>query len=663
MKKTLLIISSILLIAIGFVYTLLFTQIGNSLLKPSIETKINEHSPIPLALDTFSLSPSTLKLLLKLDEENSILLNGSYSLFAQNFDIDYDIRLSKLSNLNHIVKRQLSGKLLTDGNVQGNLELFKVKGKSNLALSKTEYAIVIKNKNLDKAAIKLVGFDIGTILSMLGEKAYSQGKIDLHVQLNELDPANMQGNVLLNIKKAQLNAKTIKNEFGISLDKTSVKGNLSATLEGTRISYLAKLDSVLAKIYSKGKLETDTHNIDGHYKIDIRELALLKSITNAPLRGPFFTQGEIKGEERSLRIKGKSDLARSKTSYKLELIDFQPSLLNVKINNASLERLLYLVGEPSYATGKLNLAATLDSFTPLNGKLALRIDEGIAHKKEIKQAFDITLPYTKFDLISDVNIKKDTLLAKTTLNSNLATVKMDKTSYDIKSASLLTDYDIFVPSLQRLEPTLEKKLYGKVRANGEVRKDKKLTITAHSNIFEGKLNAKIVDEKIDLSFNELHAIKVLEMLGYPKVMDAPVNGTLVYNTQTKQGKLDSRFEKARLQPSQMTDLIHGLTRTDLTKERFNDGSLVSLIDNDIIKSDLIMQSKTVNLKSKKFIINSKKQLIDARFALKVKKYPGDIIVTGNINSPKVKLDAESMITPEIEDKVEKEINRFLKKLF
>ena len=113
----------------------------------------------------------------------------------------------------------------------------------------------------------------------------------------------------------------------------------------------------------------------------------------------------------------------------------------------------------------------------------------------------------------------------------------------------------------------------------------------------------------------------------------------------------------------MTDLIGALSNSDLTKERFNQGSLISLIDKEIITSELAMHSKSVNLNSKKFIINSKKQLIDAHFALKVKKYPGDVIVTGDINAPKVRLDAKSMITPEVEEKVTKEINRFLQKLF
>jgi len=663
MKKTLLILTSVLLLIIGLVYALLFTQPGNNLLKPTIEAKLNEHSALPLKLDTFSLSPSTLKLLFRLDTQNQLLLEGEYSLFTQDFDIDYDISLNKLSNLNEVLQRSLSGKLLSDGKIKGNPELFKIKGKSDLANSQTEYAIIIKEQSLNKAAIKLSDLDIGELLSIVGEKAYSSGKVDLHVQINDLEPTNMQGNILLHIKQARLNADIIKKEFGMTLEKTSLKGDFTAALKGSDINYFTTLDSALAKIYSKGKLDREKETIDAEYTIDIRELALLKSITNTPLRGPFFTQGKLSGKKANIEINGKSNLARSKTSYYVELIDLKPKQLNLKVSNASVEKLLYLVGEPSYAEGVLDLTAALNSFEPLSGKLSLNIDKGVAHAKEITKAFDINLPYTKFDLVSDADIKKEKLTAKTRLNSNLATLKMNKTDYDIKSASLSTDYDLHIPSLQRLEPLLDKKLYGKASANGEIKKAKKLTITAHSDIFNGKVDAKIVDEKVDLDFKELHAIKVLEMLGYPQVMDAPMSGTLVYNTQTKQGKLDSYFEKARLQRSQMTELIRGLTHTDLSKERFNEGNLISLIDDEIIKSELKMRSKTVNLQSKKFIINSKNQLIDARFAVKVKKYPGDVIVTGDINAPNVKLDAKSMITPEIEEKVGKEINRFLKKLF
>lgn len=663
MKKFTLITVSFLLIIIALVYTLLFTSVGNNILRPTIEAKINEKSPFKIQLTEFVLRTDRLKLLLKTDEDNFLLARGEYSLFSQSFDIDYTLHIAKLSNLNTLLQRRLSGKLLTEGSINGDLDLFKIKGASDLAQSSTDYAIVIKDKALDKAAVKLSGADISKLLAMAGEKAYASGKIDLHVQLTELKPPHLKGDVRLNVKQARLDAALLQKEFGLNIARTSLRSDLKAHLEGETVDYDLDLDSELAAFGSTGKINAAKKSVNADYRIDIKELALLKSITQTPLRGPFSTQGKIQGDGKELSIKGRSDLARSKTSYTLTLNDFKPGTIDLLVKNAELSKLLYFAGQPSYADGKVNIDAKLSSVSSLQGKVKLSVSQANAHKDVIKKYFDTNIPDMKFELKSDAVIKNGTLTAATDLTSNLATLKMKKTDLDMKTSFLSSDYDLFIPSLQKLEPLLERKLIGKLGINGEIYKEKKLTITAHSNIFKGRVNAKMVDTQLNADFKDLQAIEVLKMLSYPQVMNAPVEGSLSYDIASKKGKLDTRFDKAILTRSQMTDLIGGLTHSDLTKERFNQGSLISLIDKEIITSELAMQSKTVNLHSKRFVINSKKQLIDARFALKVKKYPGDVIVTGNINAPKVRLDAKSMVTPEVKEKVTKEINRFLKKLF
>lgn len=663
MKKFIIIITSLLLIVIALAYTLLFTSMGNNILRPSIEAKINENIPLKVKLAEFVLRTDRLKLLLKTDEDNFLLAQGEYSLLNQSFDIDYTLHIAKLSNLNTLLKRKLSGKLLTEGTVSGDLDLFKIKGASDLAQSSTDYAIVIKDKALDKAAVKLSGADIRELLAMAGEKAYASGKIDLHVQLTELKPPHLKGDIRLNVKQAKLDASLLKKEFGLNIARTSLRSDLNAHLEGETVDYDLNLDSELAALGSTGKINATKKSVNADYSIDIKELALLKSITQTPLRGPFSTQGKIQGDEEELSIKGHSDLARSKTSYAITLNDFKPGPIELLVKNAELSKLLYFAGQPSYADGKVNIDAKLSSLSSLQGKAKLSVTQASAHKGVIKKHFDTNIPDMKFELKSDAVIKNDTLTAATDFSSNLATLKMKKTDLDIKTAFLSSDYDLFIPSLQRLEPVLERKLIGKLAVNGEIHKKQKMTITAHSDIFKGKVNAKMVDTKLDADFKDLQALEVLKMLSYPQVLNAPVEGSLSYDTASRKGKLDTRFDKATLTRSQMTDLIGALTHSDLTKERFNQGSLISLIEKEIITSKLAMQSKTVDLHSKRFIINSKKQLIDARFSLKVKKYPGDVIVTGNINSPTVKLDAKSMVTPEVKEKVTKEINRFLKKLF
>ena len=522
MKKILIIIISTLLLITASLYILLFTSIGNNILRPSIEAKINENSPIKVKLDEFLLSMDRVKLVVKTDDDNLLLAQGNYSLFKQSFDIDYSLRLDKLSSLNTLVQRKLSGKLLTDGKISGDLNLFKIKGKSDIASSTTDYAIVIQDKALNKAAVKLSDADIKELLAMAGEVPYASGKIDLHVQLMELKPPHLKGNVLLNVKEARLDAAILKKEFGLDISRTSLRSDLTASLDGNNIVYDFGMDSELATFASKGKINAGNKSVDADYAVRIKELALLKSITKSPLRGPFATQGALKGDEKELFIKGSSDLARSKTSYTLTLNDFKPGHMDLRIKDAELSKLLYFAGEPSYADGNVDIDSKLSSLAPLQGKSFLRISKASVHKDVIKESFDITLPYTTFELTSDAVIKDEKIMASTVLTSNLATLKMKKTDFQIKTAYLSSDYDLFIPSLQRLEPILERKLTGKLNVNGQIHKEKKLTITAHSDIFNGKVNAKIVDKKINADFKDLQAIEVLKMLSYPQVINAPV---------------------------------------------------------------------------------------------------------------------------------------------
>ena len=839
MKKIALITTSSFLIFTGMIYLVLFTSWGNKLLRPFIENKINQSSPIPLTLAKFHLDTSTLDLLIEVNNKNSFSTKGSYSLLSQSVDLSYTLTLEELSQLQELSKKKLSGKLLSTGKIQGELNNFKIKGTSDLAQSQTDYALLFKELTLHKAAIKSNDAQIQKLLSMSGELPYAQGKIDLHIQLTDLNPKALEGSILVKIKEATLNAKTLKKELGFELKKTALKGEFRAKLEGIQITYLAKLNSELAKIYSKGKIQTTDNAINSIYTLDIKELALFKSLSNLPLRGPFYTKGSVGGYDKNFGIQGESNLADSKTEYSFQINKLKPSKLNLKIKDAHLDKLLYMIGEEKYATAKLNadiqlkdlnpnslegaldislnkgfinqgimakhfqvslpktnftlntraelsaknihyklsflsnlasiksegnthpksfktdasyalnikelallkpltkssirgplatqgkisgdkkdltlsgdsklaksstqyklslkdfkpnkaeltmkeaeaakllyllgepnyleaklnFQANLTSFSPINGNFNIDMNKGLLHRQEIAKAFDIQLPYTKFSLNSDGSIKEDKVLAKTSLDSNLATLKMQATHFNIQDSSLQSDYEVFIPFLQRLEPLIKRKIYGELRAKGEIKKQKELIITSHSNIFDGRVDVKMVDEKVNADFKDLHIIKILKMLRYKEVMDAPLNGTFVYNTKTQKGRLDSKFDQAVLSRSKMTNLINSFTPTDLSKERFNEGSLTSVINKEMIHSDLQMRSKSVQLKSKKLIFNSKQEFIDANLALTIKKNPADLLIKGNVNNPSVKIDANSLITPEVKEKVGKEINRFLDKLF
>ena len=67
-------------------YIVAFTPVGNALLKPMVEAKIQEQTKVDSKLETFSLSMSDFEIVLELDKGNLIIAKGGYSIFAKSFD-------------------------------------------------------------------------------------------------------------------------------------------------------------------------------------------------------------------------------------------------------------------------------------------------------------------------------------------------------------------------------------------------------------------------------------------------------------------------------------------------------------------------------------------------------------------------------------------------
>jgi len=488
MKKIILTITVILVLLISAIYTLLFTSTGNSILKPIIQEKINDKSNLHVEIDQFYLRMDNFKLLLKLSENNTIYSQGYFSLFSQDFSINYNVKMEDLTKVQTLSKQKLKGQFFTKGTVKGDFKKFKIDGTSTLARSSTRYNANIKNMSVADANIYINNLNMQLFLKMIGQKNYLRGRTDLHVEITSTFPMN--ADISLNVKKAIVNTSILEKDFGI----------------------------------------------------------------------------------------------------------------------------------------------------------------------KVKQAY--------FNLNSKAIVKNDLLTAKTDLNTNLFKLNMKKTSLDINTQELKTDYNLHVDSLAKLESILGRKLNGRLDVNGDITKNEHLSINAYSNIFNGKLKANIKDENLKANFTNLHVKDISQMLGYPEVVDAPLNGTLTFNTKLRKGKLNSSFEGAVLLKSKMTDTVQKFTKTALTKQRFNKGSLVSDINGDIIKSKVKMESKKTKFKSKKFVLDTKKELIDARFNIKIKKYSGDIIVTKNIKKPKVQIDFASFLdNPKTKKKINREINRILDKLF
>ena len=333
----------LVVIIMAGIYFMLFTAAGNAILVPVLEGKIQEQTKLDSKLQVFSLSMSEFEILLELNKDNTVLAKGSYSLFNQSFDAEYDVKLNKLQTLEPLTKKPLKGPLFTDGTAIGDMAFMKVDGKSDIAISTTVYHIELTNLDPTSIIAKIQNADLVALLELAGEKAYAQGKIDVDVNFKNIKVHELDGNILLATKEGKLNNTLMSKEFDLDIPATKFSMNLDAKLKGDDVNYVYSLNSNLAKITSAGNIVPEPLKVDVTYSLDIKELAVLKPIIKEDVRGPFTLDGTAKGTQKNMIVEGVSDIASSDTQFSTILKDNKPVSLNASIENLKIEKLLYML--------------------------------------------------------------------------------------------------------------------------------------------------------------------------------------------------------------------------------------------------------------------------------------------------------------------------------
>jgi len=181
-------IVGVFLVVLVDIYTIAFTSFGNSLLKSSIESSIQEATKLDSKLKIFSLSMSHFEILLELNANNTLSVKGDYSLFAQSFDVNYALNLEELKTLQPLTKTQFQSSFHTDGKVVGDMAFLKVDGKSDVAKSATSYHVELTDLNPTSIIAKIDKANLEALLFMVNQKAYASADINLDVNFKNITP-------------------------------------------------------------------------------------------------------------------------------------------------------------------------------------------------------------------------------------------------------------------------------------------------------------------------------------------------------------------------------------------------------------------------------------------------------------------------------------------
>jgi len=632
----------------ALIYTLLFTPPGNALLAPVVEKQINKELLLESKLERFKLSQSSFSLSILLTPSNRIEVAGNFDALNRRFNATYRVRFNDLEQLQPLSKERYFGRLHTEGNLQGDEKRIDITGQSDVAQSHTSYDVTLIDQTPIHVIADVQNADIAILLTMLGKVPYLTGKLDLDAELEDLQPATLKGDVKMLVKQGRLDGGTMFREFNASLPDTDFAFKADATLRPGIIDYSAGLDSTLLNFISQGKVSPEPLSADLTFKLDAKELTSLRSLSPMPLQGPLKLSGRLKGDQEALTLDGESDIAQSATTFSVLLENFIPRSLQANFKHIDLARLQYMLLQPPYARGTLNINADIEDarIGTLSGKIETTLLNGFVNPDVIAKHFDIAgMPKTAFSLQATTMLQKNLAITDAAMASMLADIQLHEATANLENMAVSGNYMAHIPDLNRLQFLTRRPLRGALDAEGNFSKTKKFQATLRSEVAGGELEARLNNNILKADLRKMQSQKLLWMLTYPELLSSRLDGLAEYDLLTQKGTLDTTMNNTRLTHNSTVDMLNELLKRDLYRERFK-SRLKASLDKENVTADIQMASGRTELTSKAFVLDSKTKTVDGSVRIVADNYPVTLKIKGDIHKPLVKVDASELIEKE-----------------
>ena len=654
-------ISGLILTLVISIYVLAFTGFGNSLVKPIVENELQKVTKLDAKLSEFSLSSDNFNIILDLDSRNTIYISGNYSIFSKKFNVAYKLRLDKLENLQPLTNsKDIRGVFHTTGRINGDTKFITVDGISNVASSNTSYHIELTDFNPTSIIAKVKKADLAQLLYISGQKKYAQAKLNADINFKNIDPNKLDGDIKVITKDGRLNTQVMKDDFNITIPKTAFAMNLYAKLSGKNIDYKYKLKSNLANFNSLGRVIPQPLQTDIKYNLDVKELAVLKPITSADIRGALKLNGTVKGTKENMVILGYTDIASSKTSFKTILKEFQSKSITAKIQNLKVQKLLYMVKQPHYADAlvDVNIDISDAKMGQLAGNILTNIKQGKVDTKFITKEYKFKhkMPKTLFKAKISTKLDKNMINSKITFNSTLADLYVKKAHFNLDDISLKSDYSLNIAKLEKLFFVTEKHILGGIKIDGELKKAKDLDFIAYSDIVGGKLEAKLHNDNINIDLKDIKTIELLHKLIYPEIFSASLDAKVNYDLAKNKGHMNGKLNNGKFTQNIAFDLAKEYAKINMYREGFK-GDVKADINKEHIIASLDLQSRTSSIKTQNTKLNTKTNQIKS--TINIDANGNEIIVklSGDTTKPKVKVDASELVKAKAKKAIAKEIEK------
>lgn len=669
MKKLFLWLTLLIVFIAVLAYSIVFSKFGNELIASYIENKVNNpQQNIKFKVTNFRLRVDSLDFNAVINENSNISVNGALSIWNRWVDLKYDIKITDLSILNNLINQNLKSELFTNGVFKGDYQSAIIQGFSNIANSETKYNLVLKDFKIKDIFLELKNAKIDEFLNFMNKPHYLNGDLTINANIKNIDNNNLDGKLIANISKGQLENDVINKEFNQTFSsKINIDGDIEASFLGKNAEIKTQLlTSIGNLILEKTLVDLEKDRVVSDYKFEVKNLQKLESVLGRKLIGDFNTTGNILYDNLILSVDGNSDIFESSTVFRFKLEDNIAKDISFKVENTKIEKLLDFLNEPIYATGDLNVQGEIQNsnLEELSGTIISKISDAKLVNEVVNAVFkqELKTP-VNFDMALNNQFIPNKIVSQMVLNSSLANLSAENAIYYLVEGVLKSDYLLKISSLDNLKDFTKTKLRGKLDIKGELeKKDMFLFATGKSSVLGGKLDFTLKNDDLTASLNDVSVKELSYMMYKPEFFNSRGDFSLNYNTITKQGNLVGKFFNGSFLPNDLALLINHLAKFDLTKEIYETVDLNSDINDNLLTSNFLMKSENTQIESKEAITDFDKNFIDAKLNTQIKNRSFNLSLMGEMNKPKISLGAEELLKNEIDRKLEKNRDKIEEKL-
>ena len=371
----------------------------------------------------------------------------------------------------------------------------------------------------------------------------------------------------------------------------------------------------------------NTLNAYGNYDLLNKTLNLDYNLKSNGFKSKEFSfdnkidiNGTVKGLFNNLDVTGEGLAFDSKLNYNLKVEDELVKNIKIHLIRANIAQLLLLTAQPAYAKGKIDIDIDIPTLegNQTRGKAHLVLHNTKLNEKVFNKEYKLNLPKnTTVTAKVDSTLQADLVKFNANIKSNLLTLKLNNAHYDLKKEELFANYNLLVPKLSKLAFLTKTKLFGKFKALGSLRQQKKLfSIDLLSKSLGGETKFSLQGERLNAKLKNIEIAKLLHTLGEKAYLTGKVNSSVNINN-LKNLKGEFTLNSSNLQT------VHRIVKKEFDLDL---GKNITLqlnsqgdIDKNIANIQTTLNSELFNLQSEDIKYDLKTSTLTANYLLNLPK--------------------------------------------